>query len=40
MAMKLEVFMIKNKVNSNHTCLVVISLDFALKMTIIIRKWF
>ena len=31
--MKLEIFMIKKipKVDSNHTCLAVISLDFALK---------
>ena len=30
MVMKLQIFMIK-KVDSNHTCLAVISLDFALK---------
>ena len=42
--MKLQVFMIKGnpKVDSNHTCLAVISLDSALKKTktIICKKFF
>ena len=41
MTMKLNIFTIKKKVDSNHTCLAVIILNSALKnMRIIIRKCF